>query len=311
MRQPRYRAGPISKGEGLIDRSPLSPGDRFGDWVIESRLGAGGTGEVYCVRQVAGGPPRALKVLRTTPPQGSAAAGRLRREIRLLSNLKHPRIASLLGLVHCAGRVATLGELVRGTSLRALFDGPSPGGTPPGPATPLRRGLSISEVLRLTRDIAEGLAFLHREGVLHRDLKPSNVMIEPRGRARLVDFGLARMLDEATLVSRTGQVLTTLIYTPPEVLLRRPVGPAADLYTLGVILYEMLVGTPPFVARAPARLAIAHLRETPPPPSASTRGLSLWWDRITDRLLRKAPAERYSSAEALLGDLSALEPDLF
>ena len=173
----------------------LPPGTRVGAWVLGEALGSGAQGQVYRARRGGRGPVRALKLLARFPEPGTPEHARVAREVRLCTALKHPHLTRLLELVSADGEAALVSELVPGQSLDRLLAG---GALSPARAHAIARGVALA------------LAHLHDKQVLHRDLKPSNVMIQPGDVPRLVDFGLARGADEATIVSEAGQSKGTL-----------------------------------------------------------------------------------------------------
>lgn len=273
----------------------LPPGTRIGTWVLGAPLGAGAQGQVYRARRGGRGPERALKLLTRFPEPGTPEHARVAREVRLCAALRHPHLTRWIELVSAGGEAALVSELVPGASLDRLLAA--------GRLEPAR-------VQRIALGVAHALAYLHARGILHRDLKPSNVMIQPGDVPRVVDFGLARGVDEATIVSEAGQRKGTLAYMAPEIFRQQAIGPAADLYALGVLLFEMLTGAPPFPVRNAAQIVVAHLSAPPPAPSSRLAALSGWWDKIVARLLAKSPDERYASAAGLASDLEALAPEL-
>lgn len=198
------------------------------------RLGVGGMGEVWRVR-APDGALRALKVLRS---ESAGAPARFAREAEALSRLEHPGIVRVLAHGEHEGRPYLVQELALGPTLREELRG--------GPL-PLRRALDIAA------ELATALAAAHRAGVVHRDLKPENVILAPDGGARLLDFGVARIVDgaEDARLTRTGDLIGTPCYMAPEQILEEPeaVGPAADAHALGLLLYEMLSGVAPFAGK--------------------------------------------------------------
>lgn len=272
----------------------LEPGQTVGRWRVQEVLGSGTSGTVYRARRGKSGPVAALKVFHATARWSVASRERWMREVRVLGSLDHRALARFIEAVHDDDTLALASELVVGESLEELVP----------------RGLAVRRVLSIGSTIAEGLAYLHSRGLLHRDIKPSNVLVSRGDRTRLVDFGLARGFDEKTIVTSTSQIRLSLTYASPEVLLRKPAGSASDLYSLGVMLHEMLTGSPPFTAASPGQIATAHLTQKPPPPSSIRAGLSTWWDRITAKLLAKDPANRYSTARALADDFTTLSGSL-
>jgi len=276
-------------------------GARIGSWIVESEIGQGAAGTVFRVIPVGQGAAAAMKVLTGVLPMESR---RFEKEIAILKQVSHPRLSRFIEAISEPGVEAIVCELIEGGSLHNAIH------IDINSAAIGCRLLPVRHAYQILMDILEGLDHLHRQGLLHRDLKPGNVLLETNGRARIVDFGLARLVREETLVTEAGQVKATLAYTAPEVLLRQTIDQRADLYALGIILFEMLTGELPFPGKAPAKIAMAHIATPPMKPSTLRPELSRWWDRIVGKLLEKVPEDRYETARDLIDDLVALLPDL-
>ena len=261
---------------------------QLGRWTIEQEIARGATAVV--LRGVdAQGARVAIKLLHPgANPQRAA------REARALFRLRHPHVVALHDAgVDPQGRVYLVMDLVEGESLQARLDRSGP--------------LPVREALALARDLAGALAAAHAEGVLHRDVKPDNVLLSRDGRVCLGDFGLARLLEEESGLSRSGQMLGTPGYWPPEQAggERRRIGPASDVYALGATLHAMLTGRPPFGGESMVEALRAVLEETPRPPSALRAGIPPAVDALVLRCLAKDPAHRPASAVALRAQLEA------
>ena len=276
------------------DIAPAPPPDRLGPWRLRGLLGEGGQGTVYRAARADGAFDRevALKLIRGGPTH----ARRLDAERRVLARLEHDGIARLYdgGTVPdglAAGAPYLVMELVDGAPLDRAA-----------------RGRPLPERIELMLQVCDAVAYAHRHLVVHRDLKPSNVLVTPDGRAKLLDFGIAHLLDGDAL-TRTGERALTPAYAAPEQLLREPITTATDVYALGVLLYQVLAGARPYdlsaLTASAAERVVCH--ETPPPPSAAAsadaRALRGDLDTVVMTALDKDPARRYASAEALAADL--------
>ncbi len=281
-----------------------SPGpETFGPYRVEERIGQGGLATVYRARRSDGKDPRpvALKVLRSGL-DGADLISRFQREGEILAGLRHPGIAQLFGGGFAEdGRPYLVMELIEGEGLSEYLERTSP---------------SLERRIELFLAICECVAYAHARLVVHRDLKPANLLVDGRGRPRLLDFGISKLLDPATArpVTRTvGLRWLTPEYASPEQIRRQPVTIATDIYSLGVVLHEMLSGTRPFSLREDSEDWWRVVCETEPePPSrcalregrrGRARRLRGDLDAIVDRCLRKEPEQRFASVEQLMADL--------
>jgi serine/threonine-protein kinase len=217
---------------------------------------------------------------------------RFQREARLLAKLTHPGIAVVHEVVTDGpGAPYLVMDFVPGSSLEALCRG---------------EGLDPARAARIVRGVAEIVAHAHAAGVVHRDLKPQNVMVTPEERPVVLDFGLARQLEgEGEPLTRTGDFLGTPAYMAPEqVQGARDVGPTADVYALGAILFECLAGRPPFEKPNVLEVLVAVEKEEPPPPSSLSPSVPAGLEAIALKCLRKAPEDRYPSAADLSNALT-------
>ncbi len=275
----------------------LNPGTQLGPYEIVSPLGAGGMGEVYRARDVRLDREVAIKVLPVSARGDREARERFRREGLALSRLNHPHIEMVLDLGEASGIDYLVLEFVPGETLAAR----------------LARGRIPERVAaELGAQVAEALAEAHERGVLHRDLKPRNVMVTPKGRVKVLDFGLAKLSpttsDETGSMdlSQVGTTAGTLAYMSPEQLLGEPIDARADLYALGVVLYEMTTAQRPFSAAIATALANEVLHGQLTPPRTHEPSLSARAEAIILRAMERERSRRYQTAGEILGELRRL-----
>ncbi len=252
-------------------------------------IGEGGTSIVYRARQKPHGTPVALKVLDSQTFDHEDALARFEEEAQVALRLEHPNLVRLLEYGRDPEMAWLAYELIEGIDLDQRIR-EAPEGA--------RRGMRVEEALGVLRDVARGLAYAHKMGVVHRDLKPANILLETAGPARITDFGLARVLGAARAVkTRTGVVVGTPECMAPEQARGRPAGPAADVYAVGVLLYWMLAGRPPFVKDTPGEVMLAQVRDAPTPLVELRPRLPPGVYELVDRLLAKDPEARPSIEE--------------
>ncbi len=282
-----------------------SQATEFGEYELIEQIGRGGMGVVYKARQVSRNRFVALKML---GPHASAFPGiaqRLRAEAEVAGGLHHPQIVSIYDVGEHEGHPFFTMELIDGSGLDQFIgpDGFRPRTEPP-PAD--RRVGPDAAAARLMVQIGRAVNHAHSYGVLHRDLKPANILIDARGEPHLTDFGLAKVLGRAASTgTASGSVLGTPAYMAPEQASggAKHASTAADVYSLGTILYEMLTGRPPFRAETPLETLRRVVEDPPKPPSSFNRNLDGDLAIICLKCLEKDPADRYPSALALAEDL--------
>jgi hypothetical protein len=252
-------------------------------------LGQGGMAKVYLARDGLLGRDVALKVMREEYAEDGEFVERFEREARAAASLSHPNVVQ----IHdrgCSedGRYYIVMEYVPGGTLKERVRAEGP--------------VRSEEAAGLAAQIAGALGAAHGRGVVHRDVKSQNVLLAEGGRAKVADFGIARAASAAS-ISRSSLILGTPNYMSPEQAEGKPVGPASDLYSLGVVLYEMLTGRMPFEAETPVAVSMKHVNEPAPSPREVNPDVPEAIEAITLRLLAKDPNERYASAEELIEDL--------
>jgi len=277
---------------------------RLGRYRILGRIGAGGMGTVYRAEDSELRRVVAIKVPHLDGLDGRGRmdrqeiAQRFLREAQAAARVQHPHIVAIHDIGEDAGRPFVVMDLVAGSSVAERLRGG-------------KRLGSDREAATLCRQVAEALSALHSHGIIHRDLKPANVLLDANGRAVLTDFGLARPEDAGHL-TQPGTVVGTPAYMSPEQAGGEGdrIGPWSDIYSLGVVFYEMLTGRLPF--DGPPLAVLARIRSEPPPPPSSHRGdLDPALEAIVLRALAQKPEGRYQSAEELLGDLTRWETGAF
>lgn len=270
--------------------------ETVGRYRLIRELGRGMMGVVYLANDPDLGRDIALKVIQLPPgatgPERASFEQRFFSEAQSAARLTHPGIV----IVHDVGRDSTSGalfmalQLLPGQTLDSLLKS--------------RKRLAWEEALRITRKVAEALEHAHSEGVVHRDIKPANIMILPSGDPKIMDFGIAKI--ETERLTATGQFIGTPLYMSPEQAMARPVDGRSDIFSLGSVLYEMLVGVPAFDGESVTKILFQLMSTEPEPASRRVPSLSPAIDNILRRCLAKDAALRYSNAQALANDISAL-----
>jgi serine/threonine protein kinase len=273
-------------------------GDTLGNrYLLSGLLGTGGMAQVFLARDRMLGRDLALKVLKEHYAKDERFVGRFWREAQSAAALNHPNVVQIYDQGRAEdGRYYIAMEYVPGGSLEDLLI--------------LRRGpLDPSEAARLASQVAEALDAAHRRGIVHRDIKPQNVLIDEAGDAKVADFGIA-LAASRTSTSGTNILLGTPSYMSPEQAMGERVGPESDLYSLGIVLYEMLTGTVPFAAEGALATAMKHLTEPPLSPRTRNASVPEGMEALMMRLLSKDPEDRYPSAARLIEDLRQAQEGL-
>jgi len=265
---------------------------RFGDYELLQEIGRGGMGVVYRARQLSLNREVALKMILRGNLASGADRARFRAEAEAAARLNHPGIVPVYEVGEVDGQPYFSMKYVPGRTLSQLLS---------------ERLLSPHEAARLLADVARAIHYAHRQGVLHRDLKPSNILIDEEGQPHVTDFGLAKRVQEAASLTRSGAVLGTPAYMAPEQAAgaRGEVGPASDVFSLGTILYQMLTGRPPFQAASPVDTVLMLLEQDVVPPRVVNPKADRDLELIALRCLQKPVTLRYESAQSLADDLEA------
>ncbi len=264
----------------------------LGSYRVEREIGRGGMGVVLLARDTRLDRLVALKTIPAEMARDPERLARFEREAKIVASLNHPNIVTIHSLEEAGGiRFVTM-EYVEGASLAARVE---------------PRGIALAEALDLVIPITDALSAAHAKGVVHRDLKPANVIVTTTGSVKVLDFGLAKVLeaeregaeDAASSLTKTGMVVGTVPYMAPEQLRGEEADPRTDLFTVGTLLYELLLGRRPFAGTTIAEVASAILRDEPTPPSAVRSDLPPELDGLVARCLAKDPAQRFPTAMAL------------
>jgi beta-lactam-binding protein with PASTA domain/predicted Ser/Thr protein kinase len=258
-----------------------------GRYRIIRKLGSGGMADVYLAEDQELGRQVAIKILNDRHAVDDSFIERFRREAKNAAGLSHPNIVSIYDRGEAEGTYYIAMEFLDGRSLKELIVGR-------GPAP-------IKVAIDYARNILAALAAAHKQGIVHRDIKPHNVLIGAEGRLKVTDFGIAR--SGASQMTEVGSIIGTAQYLSPEQARGAPVDQTSDLYSVGVVLYEMLTGQVPFTGDTPLEIAMKHLSEVPKPPSELRPEISHDLDSVVLRALAKDPSERYQSAEEMDADL--------
>jgi eukaryotic-like serine/threonine-protein kinase len=269
--------------------STQTPRVLSGRYELSHLVARGGMAEVYRARDRLLDRPVALKVLFPELSVDRAFVERFRREAQAAANLSHPNIVPVFDWGEDGGTYFIVMEYVDGRALSSILRSA-------GPMHPDRAA-------EIGADVAQALAYAHRHGVIHRDVKPGNVLITEEGTVKVTDFGIARAINTEESLTQTGAVMGTATYFSPEQAEGLGVDARSDIYSLGVVLYEMVAGRPPFMAESPVAVASKHVRENPPPPRQFNPTVPPDLEAIILKCLAKAPEHRYATGDDLRVDL--------
>ncbi len=267
---------------------PLEPGLQVREYTIIRMLGKGGMGEVYQARNELAEQTVALKVVSPEVMRTQGMRERFLEEARVMSRMRHPNVVQLYSFFEEGNRLFMAMEFIAGRSLEELLD---------------ERPLEWQEAVNITREVLKGLAYAHGlpEPVVHRDIKPDNVLLGDDGSVRIIDFGVARAMDRAKM-TKTGAAVGTYEYMSPEQVRGQEVGPAADVYAMGITLYKMLSGVVPFPQATDGGYECmrAQVEKAPPPLREFREGIPEWLERALNCALAKEVEDRFADAQEML-----------
>lgn len=293
------RTRPVNTNDDDTTDGQGQPRILGGRYRLEGVIGRGGMAQVFRAQDTRLGRPVAVKELRADLANDPTFQARFRREAQSAAGLNHPNIVSVYDTGESIDPGSGLGvpwivmELVEGHTLREI----------------LREGRKIlpERALELTQGVLDALSYSHRAGIVHRDIKAANVMLTPSGQVKVMDFGIARAVaDTQATITQTAAVIGTAQYLSPEQARGEAVDNRSDIYSAGCLLYELLIGRPPFVGDSPLSVAYQHVREQPVPPSHLDEMITPEIDAITLKALAKDPADRYQDARDMRDDISRL-----
>src|SRR5919106_4870838 len=288
------------------EKVELRTGDTIGSYEIRSFISRGGMGEVYLAEDKRLGRKVALKLLPASFTTDDDRLRRFEQEARAASALNHPNIIAIYEISQAAGSHVIATEFIEGETLRLRMR---------------RSALTLSESLNIAIQIADALSAAHKAGIIHRDIKPENIMLRPDGYVKVLDFGLAKLSEQAspavaaeapTIQVRTGSgiVIGTAGYMSPEQARGLGVDSRSDIFSLGAVIYEMLARRKPFEGDTPSDTLAAILKTEPPPLSRVIAGVPAELTRIVTKCLKKDREERYQVVKDLWLDLKALKQEL-
>jgi len=265
-----------------------------GRYLLEEQIARGGMGEVWRARDEVLNRPVAVKLLHDSLAGDAKAAERFRREAHTAAQISHPNMANVFDYIEQDGQPGIVMELVPGETLADRLA--------------KKKRIPFREAVRITDDVLSALSAAHAAGIVHRDIKPANVLLTPSGDVKVTDFGIARSLSDSSL-TQTGTVMGTAHYSAPEQVRGESASPSSDIYSMGVVLYEMLTGERPYSGDTPIAVAMARLSEDPPRPKSRRPAIPDALDAVVMRALAREPADRFASAAEMRAALDVVAVD--
>ncbi len=264
---------------------------KYGRYEIIKELGRGAMGLVYQAHDPEIDRLLALKVLREDRLTSAAFVQRFLKEARAIGRLSHPRIVTVYDIGQDHGTIYIAMELLQGEPLNGLME---------------KKKFSPEEIINLGKQVAEALDYAHQKGIVHRDIKPSNILVQPDGQIKITDFGIAHIEDpESSMQTQAGEILGTPAYMSPEQVMGRPADGRSDLFSLGIILYELSSAKRPFGGANLAAIFQSITQHHPPAPEEINPAIPKSLSQVIMRCLEKDPASRYPTGKALAEALSS------
>lgn len=272
----------------------LLSGQTLGKYRIMEPLGRGGMAQVYRAYHPQLDRYVAVKVLRSDLVEEAEFLARFRREAQSVANLRHENIVQVYDFDADGDIYYMIMELLEGDTLKVRLNA----------YRARKERMPSGEMLRITLDVLDGLAYAHSEGIIHRDIKPANILLTSRGQAVLTDFGIAQIIG-GTNYTVSGALMGTLAYMAPEQGLEGTTGIRSDIYSLGIVIYEMLTGRPPFDGDTPLAILMKHVNDPLPLPRSIDPGIPAPFERVVLKALAKAPEDRYTSVGNMINAVEA------
>ena len=267
----------------------LNPGDSIADYEIVAQIGSGGMATVYQAYHERLDRFVAIKIMHESFAHDETFLERFQREARIVARLEHPHIVPIYDYAEFDNQPYFVMKFIEGGTLKRRL---------------IKRGITLDEITGMMTMLADALTYAHEKGVLHRDIKPSNMLIDERDLPYISDFGLARIAQVGDSTISHDLMLGTPWYISPEQARgERDLTPATDIYSFGIILYELLLGQVPFSGDTPYAIVHEHIYTPPPPPSHINPELGEALDDVLLKALAKQPSQRYQTATALMNDL--------
>ncbi len=264
----------------------LQAGATLGQYAITGQIGSGGMATVYKAYHEKLDRHVAIKIMHATFVQDDNFLERFQREARIVARLEHPHIVSVYDYAETEDQPYLVMQYINGGTLKRRF---------------IKYGMTLQDIKKMMTALADALTYAHEKGVLHRDMKPSNILIDDRDMPYITDFGLARIAQVGESTISHDMMLGTPFYISPEQARgEKNLGPTTDVYSFGIILYELLVGTVPFTADTPYAIVHNHIYNKPTPPSHSNPELTSAIDDVIMKALAKDPTKRYQTASELM-----------